>query len=297
MTMADDPYRAHERLVAPGRARPQLWRVVAGLILVAAVTLTLNTALFRTIDMLAPGRWGTAQIAGNTPLSMLVLLGSFAFAAIGAALATRLLQQRTVPGMIGPLPLAAAQFWRVLRALAVVGAVVLALPPYDMGAELRPNLPVATWALLLPLSLAAVLIQCGAEELLFRGYLQQGLAARFHSPLVWAGVPALLFAAGHYVPSEAGANAPLIAAWAGLFGWLMADLTARAGTLGPAVAVHLFNNATALLLVALPGTLNGLALYVLPFDLSDSGALRAWLVVDLAFMVVAWLAARLALRV
>ena len=27
------------------------------------------------------------------------------------------------------------------------------------------------------------------------------------------------------------------------------------------------------------------------------GALRAWLVVDLAFMVVAWLAARLALRV
>ncbi|MFC3118697.1 type II CAAX prenyl endopeptidase Rce1 family protein [Jhaorihella thermophila] len=65
---------------------------------------------------------------------------------------------------------------------------------------------------------------------------------------MWAVVPSVLFAAGHYVPAEAGPNAPLVAAWAGLFGLLMADLTARAGTLGPAIAVHMFNNITSLLL-------------------------------------------------
>jgi membrane protease YdiL (CAAX protease family) len=290
-------YDAHEPLVAPARARPQLWRILAGLIVVAAVVVILNTTLHRLIGVLAPGYWGADQAAGNTPVSMLVLLGSFGFLALGTGLAARLLHLRPVLGLIGPMPLAVAQFWRVLRMLLVLGLVVMVLPPWDMGASLRSNLPLATWLLLLPLSLAVVLIQSGAEELLFRGYLQQALAARFRSPWVWAGLPAALFAAGHYAPTDAGANAGLIAVWAGLFGWMMADLTARAGTLGPAIAVHLFNNATALLLVALPGSLNGLALYVLPFDLSDSDPLRAWLAVDLAFMAVAWLAARLAIRV
>ncbi|MFC6688343.1 CPBP family intramembrane glutamic endopeptidase [Jhaorihella thermophila] len=161
---------------------------------------------------------------------------------------------------------------------------------------MQPNLPLSRWLLLLPASLLVVLIQTSAEEILFRGYLQQQLAARFRSPLIWAVVPSVLFAAGHYVPAEAGPNAPLVAAWAGLFGLLMADLTARAGTLGPAIAVHMFNNITSLLLFSTPGQLNGLALYLLPYDLSDSEGILPWLAVDFVSIILTWLAARVAIR-
>jgi DNA-directed RNA polymerase subunit RPC12/RpoP len=39
-----------------------------------------------------------------------------------------------------------------------------------------------------------VLIQTGAEEVLFRGYLQQQLAARFASPIAWMVLPSAIFA-------------------------------------------------------------------------------------------------------
>lgn len=294
--MAERPYAAHERLVAPARATAAPWRLLVGLGLVAALSLGLNTGLHTLLFAVSPGIWGPQAVAGETPGTMLILLAGFGFVTLATLLVAHLLHRRPALGLIGPLPLAASQFWRVFRLLLLIGGVVMLLPPYDMGTPLLRNLPTGTWALLLPLSLTAVMIQVSAEEILFRGYVQQSLAARFSSPLVWIGVPSLLFALGHYAPAEAGDNALLIGLWSGLFGLFMADLTARAGTLGPAIAVHLFNNITALLIFALPGGLNGLSLYVLPYEMSDTGALRAWLAVDFAMMLITWLAARIAIR-
>ena len=158
------------------------------------------------------------------------------------------------------------------------------------------NLAFGTWLLLLPLSLLAVLVQVSAEEIVFRGYVQQQLAARFKSPLIWMVLPSILFAAGHYLPEMTGDNALLIAIWAGVFGILMADLTARSGSLGPAIAVHFWNNASAMLIVSLPDELSGLALYHTPFTMSDTATMRGWLWVDLCMILVLWLAARLAIR-
>ena len=288
-------YPAHERLVASARRRPELWRILGGLLLVATVALAANALLWGLLRRLMPGYWDAEALAGNRPGAMLVVLGGFIFVTLGVAVAARVLHDRRLRDVTGPPAEAARQFRQVLRLLLLLGAVVMVLPPYDMGAPLLPNLPLSRWLLLLPASLLAVLIQTSAEEILFRGYLQQQLAARFRAPLVWAGVPSLLFAAGHFMPDEAGANAPVVMAWAGLFGLLMADPTARAGTLGPAIAVHLFNNVTSMLVFSVPGSLNGLALYLLPYDLSDSQAMLPWLVVDFAAMVLAWLAARVAI--
>jgi len=91
-------------------------------------------------------------------------------------------------------------------------------------------------------------------------------------------------------------NAWLLCLWAMGFGLLMADLTARAGTLGPAIAVHFVNNIVALLILGSPSSLFGLALYLLPYEMSDVAALRPWLWVDCATMLVLWLVARLAIR-
>nr|WP_170755753.1 type II CAAX endopeptidase family protein [Ruegeria lacuscaerulensis] len=289
-------YSAHEVLVAQARSNPELWRLFAGLGLIVAVVIALNLAIFAFAAWVGSSAWAAGLLTGSTPFALLVLLASFAFVTVGVRLAVRQVHHRNLRSVLGPFPETLVQFWRVFRTLLLLGAVVAVLPPYDMGTELISNTPLATWLMFLPLSLAAVLIQTSAEEILFRGYIQQSLAARFRSPLIWIGVPSILFAAGHYAPGTAGSNAGLIALWSCMFGVLAADLTARAGTLGPAIALHFFNNIIALLFISLPDSLSSLALYVLPYDMSDTDVLRQWLLVDFAVMIVGWLAARLALR-
>ncbi|MDA7963521.1 type II CAAX endopeptidase family protein [Ruegeria sp.] len=290
------PYAPHEYLVAEARPYPEIWRLLTGLIVVTAVVVAMNAVLFIVVASLGPPQWVAEFLIGATPVSLLVVLSSFAFTTLGVALAARHLQHRTLRSIIGERSATFRQFWRVLGALTLLGAVLLALPPYGMGAALQPNLAWSSWLPLLPLSLTAVLIQTSAEEILFRGYFQQSLAARFRSPLIWMGVPSVLFALGHYAPALAGDNAVLVTLWACIFGLLTADLTARSGTLGPAIALHFFNNASALLVISVPDSLSGLALYHLPYTMSDTGIVRQWLYVDFALMIIGWLTVRLALR-
>lgn len=289
-------YQAQAELVRPLRAQAGLWRLAAGLLLVALVSFTGSAVLYRAAAVLAPGPWLEGLSGGTNPAALLLLLGGFGFVSLGVAMAVRLLQGRSLLSVTGPPRQLLRQFGLTATALLVLSAALVALPPYGMGAPLEPNLPLMRWLVLLPLSLAGVLIQVSAEEILFRGYVQQTLAARFRQRWVWLCVPSVLFAAGHYLPAEAGGNAVPVALWAGLFGLLMADLTARAGTVGPAIAVHFFNNAAALLIAASPTSLHGLALYLMPYGLSDTEALRPWLAVDAVLMLVSWLAARLAIR-
>lgn len=287
-------YLAHEQLVGPARPKSELWRLLVGLVLISGVVTLLNMGLFAAVSL--SGVAGSVLLSGETPVSLLVLLASFSFVIFGVSVAAKHLQKRSLWTVIGALSLTIRQFQRVFVALLLLGVAVVILPPYSMGVELSPNLTFTTWLAFLPLSLGAVLIQVSAEEILFRGYIQQSLAARFRSPVIWLGVPSLIFAAGHYAPGAAGGNAGLVALWSALFGLFAADLTARSGTLGPAIALHLFNNVIALLFVSLPDSLSGLALYLLPYDLSDGAALRQWLLVDFALMTLGWLAARIALR-
>ncbi|MDF1727913.1 MAG: CPBP family intramembrane metalloprotease [Sulfitobacter sp.] len=296
MTPAPAAYAPHEVFVAPARKRPQIWRVVSGTILAGFAYVALSQVYFTTLYGLLGPAEQQALFTGDTVLSMFFLLGSFGFMTLGAALAARLLHSRSFGSLLGPRAAFLPQFRRVVIVLAGLGIVIALLPPWDMGAPYVPNLPLGTWLLVLPASLLGVLVQVSAEEIFFRGYLQQQLAARFTSPLVWMILPSVLFAVGHYSPSEAGPNAWIVVVWAGLFGLLMADLTARSGSLGPAIAVHFVNNVSAILIVSLPDSLSGLALYLTPFGMDDWEALRPWLPVDFALMLVGWLAARLALR-
>lgn len=294
-------YRAHNLLVQPARQRRELWRLFLGLIMAGAVAFMLGSLLRSVVLVVSPdvaadvdGVGAGGQ--GNSPLSLLILLYSFGLMIIGTFVAARLMQHRDPWGIIGPLSLAFRQFWAVLKTLALLLIVIAILPPYDMGEPLNPNLDAGLWFMLLPFSLSAVFIQVASEEILFRGYIQQSLAARFSSPLFWMIIPAVLFGLGHYLPEEAGDNAWMIALWATVFGILMADITARAGTLGPAIALHLVNNVTAILIVSVPDSLNGLSLATAPYALSDAEEIRPWLFVDFAMMFVSWLAARVAIR-
>ncbi|MEH6520760.1 CPBP family intramembrane glutamic endopeptidase [Sulfitobacter sp.] len=291
-------YSARALHTNAAKGGPEVWRLILGLVVMIGVYIAMAVFYQQSLAGIASARpnFENELIAGDTPLAMYALLLSFGMISAAVFIGVRLVHKRSGLSVFGPMILAVPQFFRVFGILLILSVTLAVLPPYGMGAPLAPNLEFGLWLVLLPLSLGVVFIQVSAEEIFFRGYLQQQLAARFQSPLVWMVLPSILFAMGHYQPAEAGENAVMIVVWAGVFGLLMADLTARSGTIGPALAVHFVNNVTALLITSLPDSLGGLALWHAPFGMEDTAELRAWMPVDFALMIVSWLAARLALR-
>ncbi len=292
-------YGAHEILVAPARGSEQIWRLIMGVILIAGVVLLISQFVNQALVTLL-GNAVYARLIGadgpSSPVSVIYLLSSFGFLTLGVVVALRVAHHRGFGALLGDWGLFKQQFFAVVIVLFAINLAIILLPPWDAGMPLEPNLAFRVWLAALPFALVAILIQVSAEEIVFRGYLQQQIAARFSSPLIWLLVPSALFGLGHYMPQAAGENAVMLAAWAGVFGLAMADVTARAGTLGPAIAIHLSHNAVAILFVSIQDELSGLALYSIAIDLSDTEAVSGLIPVEFMMILVSWLGARLAIR-
>ncbi len=276
---------AFEAYIAPATIRPRIWRMLAGLITIAI--LYLGAVIGYLIGLHRMGFYPEATLSGRgTPGETILMLLSFLGMTLGVVIAARLFHKRGPKSLIGP------EFRVFLRHFMVTTAVLsgifgllfalsfLASPPV-------PHLTVFVWLSWLPLSLLAVFAQISAEELVFRGYLQQQLAARFRSRWVWWVLPSLLFGLAHFDGARMGANTWLVVLDTFMVGLIAADLTARTGNLGAAMALHFTNNVLAILVLSTSGTITGLALFVTPFGLADSDSVRSMLITD--FMTLALL--------
>ena len=292
-------YRAHAKFIAPAGDSAAAWRLIPGLVMAAALYLLMLWAMQNLLQiLLTPDQFNAFTLSvqnGSTAMGVLYLLFSFGFLGLAIAIVTAQMHQRAPLTLIGPPKAALRQGIAVLIGLILLSLVIWILPPSEVLAPITDSKPIGRWLMLLPVALLGILIQTSTEELIFRGYLQQQLAVRFDTPLIWMGLPALLFGLLHYRP-EAGDRAWLLILWAALFSLIAADLTARAGTLGPAIALHFLSNAIAILFVAQDPALSGLALYSAPMDLADPVALRQALTLDIALLGLGWLTARLVLR-
>ena len=292
-------YAALFDFVAPARARAEVWRTLVGLAIAGACYLVaLQLMFFAAMVLLGPlrGTFTPAELArGSSPAALLALLFSYLPLTGGLALGLALMMNRGLGSLIGPIRPAIRNFlWVAVPLLALWLALMpLSVLSDNVGRHLTlgQQLP---W---LPLALIGLLIQTGTEELVFRGYLQQQLAARHAAPILWMGLPALAFGALHYMPGQYGASAWFVVIWAVCFGLAAADLTARTGNLGAAVGLHFANNAASLLLVGLYGRMDGLALYNTVLNLGEPLAQLPYLAIDAVSLLVGWLAARLILRV
>ncbi len=283
-------YDPHEALTAPARASANPLRLVAGIVLIIAAFL----ALAGFYNGFVTGLFGTIA-DNNSPLGIVLSLSGFVCLTTALAFTLQIIHKRRLMGLIGTTDLALQQFRTCCLALLPFYAFITLLPSSE-GTELSAHLPLATWLLWLPLALPALLIQISAEELIFRGYLQSQLAARFSHPLIWIGLPSALFGLIHYDPTVAGENAWMLAAWAGLFGLAAADLTARAGTLGPALALHFINNIFAFLITSPQNDFDGLALYTFPMALDDPDLPWHVFAAEMLLVLCVWLILRLKLR-
>jgi uncharacterized protein len=269
-----------EAFVAPAQARPEVWRLVLG---VLATVLVWFAAAGGMLGLAAPF---IRQSPDGGRLLLLGFLLTFAGLVLGLVVSLRLFHRRGLASLMGPsgpnirhFAAGAAVVFGLSAATAV--AVLLVLP-------LDQRIPLATWLAWAPVGLLGVLVQTTAEELAFRGYLMQQLAARFRSRVVWWLLPSFLFGLLHWNPAAFGANAWLMALAAGIMGLILADVTARTGNLSAAIGLHFANNTVAILLVAVSGELADLALFEAPLDPSDPMAVRMALIANIAVILVAY---------
>lgn len=260
------PYAAHAGFVAPARAVSDPRLLIIGVLLVEVFYLASVYLIepFLAVVPLAPADEVTG---GTTPRGLLIQLSSFATLGLAVLMVSRFFHRRGFVSLIGPPDLMLRQLIRVVLVLGALVLIVEFVPPDTAFLSYAEMRPLGLWLGLLPLSLLALLIQTGAEELFYRGYVQQQLAARFERPWVWLVLPSLLFAVAHHSPDLPPVEALHYVIWAFFFGLAAADLTARSGTLGPAIGFHLVNNALAFLLYGEAGGIDsGLALFLFPAE-------------------------------
>lgn len=301
--MPSDPYRAHADFIKPAAATNEMWRVLV-MIMGFEVAFWIGPAL---VTLLLPPTAVAAYVEGVSALATLGQFGTFGITALVFVLLLRRVHHRGFWSLIGPPGRAAVDLWRTAVTVGGVLLLIELLPPWIRFADLAEVRPVGQWLALLPLAIVALLIQVTTEEVYFRGYLQQQLACRSRSPLLWMGLPSLMFGVSHYYSGIGPADSTIYVIWATAVGLACADLTARTGTLGAAIGMHFANNAFGLLLFGTAGfPATGLALFLLPaFDPAEidyslivlatpGGVLQICL--TLVGVLVLWLAARIAIR-
>jgi membrane protease YdiL (CAAX protease family) len=200
--------------------------------------------------------WTGGQVAFTLPLLfsgtdathadlllLTALLLSFAPALVAVAVVVRLLHGRPFLSLVTPYKQVrwgrVAAGWGAWLALAAVAAVIEAIlypgryRPTSEPLSVLPFLLVA--ALLIP-------VQAGTEELVYRGYLLQGMGLLFRQPLLLATLNGALFALPHAANPETSVSLLKALSLYFLAGFFWALVTLRSGTLELAWGAHTANN-------------------------------------------------------
>lgn len=211
-----------------------------------------NAPYWEIFDTMFTTRFGLAVL--------LLAVGSMWFAVL---LVMRVLHRRPLSTLLGATArLSWHDFARSFAIWFVVGVVSSAIFfTMDVTAA-RSETNLLEWAAaFLPLSLF-ILLQSSAEELVFRGYLQQSLAQRFPHWLAWAILPGIAFTLPHWdFEALPWMNAAYLMSVA-VFSIAMTVLVCATGNLGAAFGAHFATNLVALLLFSSDGDYRSAALFV-----------------------------------
>ncbi|MBY8976884.1 CPBP family intramembrane metalloprotease [Rhodobacteraceae bacterium NNCM2] len=265
-----DPIPAFRAWVGWGRRRPALWRMLLGLAIIGACWL-LTTMVIMIVPAFFAARavdasvlayidtYGmTAALQGLSPVlnSLLVLL-TFGGMWVGVWLALRLLHKRSLASTLSARGRwSMGHFWGGFL-VALSFSAIMALLAYLTASPGTMNEvdPFAWGWAVIPLFFAVAVQSCG-EELFFRGYLQQQLAARCRSPWIWLILPSVLFGLLHGGDGWQGVAYILVTALIGIVAGVMVW---RTGSLAAAMGLHLGNNFSVFVLIgpeALPRMLS-----------------------------------------
>jgi membrane protease YdiL (CAAX protease family) len=215
----------------------------------------------------AMGQGGASQTYFDAVMAMGVLLATFWGLWLGVWLVAKLLHKRDLSTVLAHDRRIRLDYFLVGMALAAgylalsLGSSWLSGPP-----AARSSLPIEHWLIAFAPLVVLIFLQTAGEELFFRGYLTQQLAARIPHPLVWGLLPSLAFGLAHTANGGGDAQFTLYyVAVATLLGLVMTALAWRTGGLAAAMGFHLMNNIGAMLLIGIAGVTPPISLFVMDF--------------------------------
>jgi membrane protease YdiL (CAAX protease family) len=214
--------------------RNDWWRYTLSVIVIA---------LFLEVFAVFPFQW-IAHLGESSRISLFVGLNAASLCGFaGLAIAIIAIHRRRLKGLITPYPAfdwhRAAQGFAVWFAFAAVtsGLEAMLYP----GRYLYTLNPESFFVFALA-ALFLTPLQTTAEELLFRGYVMQGLSLVLRRPAVIAIVSGLVFMLPHLANPEVAADALLVPASYFVMGVLLAAVTLKDGRLEAAIGIHAANN-------------------------------------------------------
>ncbi len=283
------------RFLVPATASPELWRLFLGCVVIAASVIFGTTLL----SMIPFQFWPAAEanrilndmIYGTSRFGMALALFTFAFMLGGTWIAARLLHGRGLGSLFGPWPEVRRGF--VYGATVCTFALCVILAIWSMFYDAVPKSPLRTVILFLPLAVILIALQTAAEEVIFRGYLPQQLAARFRHPAIWFVLPQVLFGLLHYDTETLGPWLWPYLAIITLNGLVWMDLVRITGNLGIAWGWHFANNLFVMTVLGAPDYLSGYLWLATPYATVNAPGLVV--AVDAISVVLVWLILRRAL--
>ena len=191
------------------------------------------------------------QILGQSPMAYGLILFSFIGAIIAAFLVQRFIHYRTMTSLITAA--ARVRWSRIVWTLLLtwgVYAVMAFVGVYLFDVEVYANPERSRMLPFVIMTLLFIPIQCAAEEIMFRGYLNQALARFVPNILVVFAITSILFGALHLANPEVGAAKEngtfwLVASSYVLMGFMFSVLVWIDNGLEAAIGVHIANNAWA----------------------------------------------------
>ena len=268
--MSRDP-TAFEKYRRSPNERTTLWRLFAGVVIVAIFWFgfTMVVLFGGSYSFFATGA-GDEGFGATDPVQQFLGSSGGIFATlitfggiwIGLWVAMRFLHREPLAKLYGnSARLSASSMFKGFAAVVVTSLVTEIGYLAVMPEIARGSVAIGSWLLLIVPLVAFAFVQTSAEEILFRGYLQRGLAYRFRSPLAWAVAPTVIFTALHWSPASPLAMNIGVMVAIGSFSALLALLVYATGNLGAAMGAHLGNNLVGFALISHDGTLGGLALF------------------------------------
>ncbi|WP_417250441.1 CPBP family intramembrane glutamic endopeptidase [Celeribacter sp.] len=299
--MIDPDYSA---MLASARRHPEQWRIFA-ILAVGLFVMMLGTPLFflvvgsaaSELNVVALGRNHIPRL-GVTPGGAFVVFSSFVVMIGATWLTAKRLNARGLRDITGPAARLRADFVTCGKWVVGITALTMLLPWDHAEMEFVAQYTSSQWLFWLPLALLGLMIQVTAEEMFFRGYLQTQITGATGSIALGILFSALVFGIGHLGARDGVGTAGMIfpVIWAVAFGLVAGDLTARSGSIGPAIALHLVHNATAMLIAPHEDLLSGFGLFVRTGGIASAYSDPLVMLFESLHLLVLWLTVRIALR-
>ena len=253
------------RWVDAARPRVGVWRTLAGTALVIVVWVVLAnvvaavsvmSGLIQIGDLRAMVDEAPRELSHRDAAVVLgVGLATFVGLWVGVWAVLKFLHRRSFASLISfdGRPKGGQVLVGAGLAAAYLG-IGMAMSSLSGGAPQRSGLPLESWLVALVPLVLLIVVQSVGEELLFRGYLVQQLAARVNTPLVWGLLPALAFGLAHVTNGRADAQFTAYYIFAAvMLGLVMTAMVWRTGGISAAMGFHVVNNIGAMLVVGLGG--------------------------------------------